>query len=200
MQCTQALLSWGTLRPDAIVGNGPDEQKKILLREMIRVAQSHWNTVAGVLRPNKSNPMLLKVLLPVLKFLDLRVNVDLRDSLLFLLSFVCGMRAKEVVNITWKDVTILDGGNAVLINARPFKNSTRHGSTHPCQFGRRAFKQVDGGGGGGVIACMVFMYPLRHFRCGSCIHVSYILTLTLFTLLPNFQVCLVEQILHMGSR
>ena len=129
-----------------IVGLGPDEQKIAALKEKNKAAIQYWNRECGVERPNKATPILLKTLLPLLKFMDLRVNEDLRDSLLFLLSFVCGFRGKEVCNLTWKDVSILDGGGAVLLEVRPFKNSTLMGSTHSCQFGRRVFKQVCMGG------------------------------------------------------
>ena len=103
-----ALGWWGTTLPDAISGYGSDEQKVVALKEMIKTASQFWNRECGVETPTKHTPLLLNILLPLLKFMDLRVNEDLRDSLLFLLSYVCGFRGKEVCNLTWKDVSILD--------------------------------------------------------------------------------------------
>ena len=85
---------------------------------------------------------MLDVLIPLLKSLDLSKVVDLRDALLFNLSYVCAARAKEVENITWKDVTVLRGGDAIILAIRPSKNSTDMGSTHHCQIGRRTDPQV----------------------------------------------------------
>lgn len=85
----------------------------------------------------KTKSLPLDVLIPVPKSLDLRVVVDLRDALLFTLSFVCGARAKEALNMTRKDVTVLEGGTAVLLAIRPKKYSTYESSTHSCQFGNK---------------------------------------------------------------
>ena len=109
---------------------------------MIKTSLKHWNKVAGILRPRKSTALLLDRVIPLLRSLDLRVNVDLRDALIFTLSFSSGARAMEVVNITWKDVTVLDGGKAVVLNIRPTKNTTEMGSTHSAQFGRRLYPEV----------------------------------------------------------
>ena len=84
------------------------------------------------------NDFLMTLLSP----LDLSVPIDLRDSLLFNVAFVSGACAMEACNITWKDVTILGGREAVLIHIRPSKNSTLLGSTHTAQFGRRTRHQV----------------------------------------------------------
>ena len=91
-QCMHAFGWGGTTRPDAIVGHGPDEQKVADLNEMIKVASLFWNRECGVKRPITQTSFLLHILLPLSKFMDLWVNEDLRDSLLFLLSFVCGFR------------------------------------------------------------------------------------------------------------
>ena len=56
---------------------------------------------------------MLDVLILVLQSLDLSKVVDLRDAFLFNLSYVCAARAKEAVNITWRDVTVFCGDNAI---------------------------------------------------------------------------------------
>ena len=125
-----ALLRWARSCPDVIGGAGNAEGRLKRLRFMIKTSLKHWNKVAGILRPRKSTALLLDRVIPLLRSLDLRVNVDLRDALIFTLSFSSGARAMEVVNITWKDVTVLDGGKAVVLNIRPTKNTTERGSTH----------------------------------------------------------------------
>ena len=70
------------------------------------------------------------VFFPVLESLDLSKVVDLRDALLFSLSYVCVARAKEAMNIAWRDVTVLGGGDAITLAIRPSKKSTDTGSTH----------------------------------------------------------------------
>ena len=125
-----------------IADKGPPEARIECLREAIAVSKRHWDRVAGVLRPMKTRPLLLEPFLSVLESLDLRVVVDSKDSLLFLISFVMGARAREVINLTFKDVTILGGGTAVKLVIRPSKNSTDFESTHSCQVGRRASPQV----------------------------------------------------------
>ena len=109
---------------------------------MIQTSLKYWNKKAGILRPSKATALLLEHAIPLLKSLDLKNNADLRDAVIFTLSFSSGTRVKEVVNITWKDVTILEGGKALLLNIRPTKNSTDMGSTHTAQFGRRSFPEV----------------------------------------------------------
>ena len=72
----------------------------------------------------------------------MRSNVDLRDALLFTFAIVTGVRAREVVNLTWKDITILKGAAAIIVNIRPTKNSRKEESTYSVQIGRRTERQV----------------------------------------------------------
>ena len=142
LQCLEALLCWARSRPDVIGGVDPADRRLKRLRYAIQTSLKYWNKEAGILRPRKATALLLDHAIPLLKSLDLRDNVDLRDALIFTISFSSGTGAKEVVNITWKDVTVLEGGKAVLLNIRPTKNSTEFGSTHTAQFGRRSFPEV----------------------------------------------------------
>ena len=141
-QCFNAISSWAKIRPDVIMGDGSPEAKRKRLHNSITVAVAYWNKSVGIRRPLKTTPILSDFLMTLLSPLDLSVPIDLRDSLLFNLAFVSGSRAMEACNITWKDVTILGGGEAVLIHIRPSKNSTLLGSTHSAQFGRRTCSQV----------------------------------------------------------
>ena len=125
-----------------IAGDGTSRKKLKRLRTAIQTSSRHWNRAAGILRPWKKFPILKELAIPLLNSLDLQYPLGLRDSLLFCLSLSTGARAMEVANITWKDVTVLDGGKAVLLNIRPTKNSTELGSTHSSQFGRRSNPKV----------------------------------------------------------
>ena len=78
----------------------------------------------------------------VLDSLDLSEALDIRDALLFNISFFCGARALEICNMTWKDVEVLGGGEAVRVTIRPLKNSGNAGSTYHCHIGRRSNSQV----------------------------------------------------------
>ena len=142
LQCFIAISSWAKIRPDVIAGDGSREAKRKRLRDSIIVAVVYWNKSAGILRPFKTTPILNDFLMTTLSLLDLSVPIDLRDSLFFNLAFVSGSRAMEACNITWKDVTILGRGEAVLIHIRPSKNPTILGSNHSAQFGRRTRPEV----------------------------------------------------------
>ena len=142
IQCFAAISLWAKLRPDVIAGVGSPHAKRKRLRNSIQVAEAYWNKSEGILRPFKTTPIMNDFLMTILSPLDLSVPIDLRDSLLFNVAFVSGARAMEACNITWKDVTILGGGEAVLIHIRPSKNSTLLGSIHTAQFGRRTRHQV----------------------------------------------------------
>ena len=171
------------------------------------VSKKYWNKKAGVLRPFKREPMLLDVLVPVLKSLDLRSDADLRDALLFTISFVCGARAREMVNLTWGDLVILGEGSAVKIDIRPFKTSSFSKSTHSCQVGRRTFPQVGRVrvGRGGVTFRGLFLS--RHWvgvvsgRGVACVVGSHMSVRGHSHSLPfSPQICVVEQVLQMGKR
>ena len=135
-----------------IGGVGPLEARLRRMRVGIRTSLGYWNKAAGIRRPQKTAPLLLDQVTPLLYSLDLRINLDLRDALIFSLSFSSGARAKEVVNLTWKDVTVLDGGKAILLSIRPTKNSTELGSTHSFQIGRRTYQEVCSGVTGEAIS------------------------------------------------
>ena len=135
-------MIWAKIRPDVVGGEGLAEARITRLREVMAISQRHWNRAAGTLGPGKNKALLLDVIIPLLESLDPRVAVDLRDACLFLLSLVCGARAKEVTNLTWKDITVVDGGTAIIVAIRPPKNSTDTSSTHLCQIGRRSHPQV----------------------------------------------------------
>ena len=136
------LFAWAEARPEIILGDGPEEARVECLRAAMDAARMYWTKKMGVLRPRKRKPMMLDVLVKALKSLDLRSNSDLRDSLAFVISFVCGARGKEIVNLTWKDVTVLENGAAVRLKIRPTKTASRTVSTHSCQVGKRKHPQV----------------------------------------------------------
>ena len=135
-------MLWAECRPDVITGEGSNDAKLERFKQAAKVAREYWTRQAGVMMPIKKRPMLLEVLILVLQSLDLRVPSDLRACLLFNIAFVCGARGKEMVNLTWKDVTILGRGEAVLLDIQPSKCSSLHKSTHTCQIGRREHPQV----------------------------------------------------------
>lgn len=78
----------------------------------------------------------------MLDSLNVQEALDIRDALLFNLSFFCGARAMEMCNMTWKDVVVLGGGKAVRLAIHPLKHTGETGSTHHCHFGRRSNIQV----------------------------------------------------------
>ena len=123
-------MEWGQECPEVIAGEGDDDRRIYNLRQKIRMATRHWNKRAGTDRPFKSKSMLVEVLIPVLEKLQIRLNLDLRDALLFTIAIVTSVRAKEVVNMTWKDVTILKGGVAIVIHIRPLKKTLGKRNPH----------------------------------------------------------------------
>ena len=131
----QTLLFWGTSRPHVIVGKGSKEGRVTCLREMIQIAKGHLNTVVGVLRPCKQKPLVLSFLLPVLNFLEWRPKGCPFSSSRLRVRF----EGKEGCKFNMERCGH-PRGNVVLLDVSPFKNSTNIGSTHSCQFGRRAFK------------------------------------------------------------
>ena len=130
--------------------------------------------------------MLLDVIVLVVKSLDLRVVCDLRDALLFNVSFECRARAKEMVNLTCRNVTVLGDGAAVKLDMFPFKNSTNTKSTHSCQVGRRAHPQLRIGGLGGC--------GLHAVATSGVCHKARSLTTGLQTL--SLELCVAQHIIH----
>ena len=142
LQCIQALQSWAKSRPSVIGGSESPDAKKRRPHQKICIAKRHWNRKLGVQRPRKAISMHYDVLVPLLESLNFANPLDHRDMLLFNLAIISATRAKEASNMTWKDVTVLHGGDAIKLDIRPSKNTTKLRSTHSAQFGRRTWVEV----------------------------------------------------------
>lgn len=142
MQCLVALHYWAENCPKVIGGVGSDEDRLRDLKERMMYSQHHFERELGVLRPNKTTPLMLAPFLKMLRCLDITRVVELRDNVLLMFAYYMGARARELTNLRYADIKILGVEQALLINMRPFKNSAEDGSTASFQFGAKTEKEV----------------------------------------------------------